>query len=105
MELDRFRHRLRETEEIRARLSLKNHVSDVRRSELEGELRQTDLVLQDREYARRLANRAGENEAMQLHSQLHSQLMALSNTPPVPPEAEAKSAECSHFANHLKHIE
>lgn len=105
MELDRFRHRLRETEEIRARLSLKNHVSDVRRSELEGELRQTDLVLQDREYARRLANRAEENEAMQLHSQLHSQLMALSNTPPVPPEAEAKSAECSHFANHLKHIE
>ena len=44
--MDRFKHRLRETEEMKCRMTMKSHVADVRRNELENELRTADMVLQ-----------------------------------------------------------
>jgi hypothetical protein len=92
LEMDRFKHRLRETEEMKTRLTLKNHVADVRRAELETELRAADLVLQDREYTRRLANRAEESEAMAAHSALHQQFAAAMEAPPDSPAAVSRDA-------------
>lgn len=84
VEMDRFKHRLRETEEMKCRMTMKSHVADVRRSELETELRTVDLVLQDREYARRVANRTEEGEAMAAHTALRQQVHVVSTAPPVP---------------------
>jgi len=90
VEMDRFKHRLRETEEMKCRMTMKSHVADVRRNELENELRTADMVLQDREYSRRVANRTEESEAMAAHSALYQQVHVVNAAPPVPETAVAQ---------------